>query len=122
MQLKQLNATKYNVESGKHIMNSGGSPVEVWVGSGLPRVQRHWQQQFWEVPLGKQALLEVVINPATESVDSRAESPQAKQLIGREPHPSADYSVTEHDPAHQDKTQFFTSPSQQDYLPDERTR
>ena len=47
-------------------MNSGGSPVEVWVSSGLRQGQRHWQQQFWEVLLGKPALLEVVINPAID--------------------------------------------------------
>ena len=102
-------------------MNSGGSPVEVWVSSGLLRGQRHWQQQFWEVPLGKRALLEVVINPAIEPVDSGAESPQAKQLIEREPHPSADYSVTEHDPAHQDKTQFFPIPVLPNSLIHQRT-
>ena len=31
----------------------GGSPVEVWVSSGSPQAQRHWQQQSWEVPIGK---------------------------------------------------------------------
>ena len=95
--------------------------MEVWVSSGLPRGQRHWQQQFWEVLLGKPALLEVVINPAIEPVDSRAESPQAKQLIEREPHPSADYSVTEQDPAHQDKTQFFPIPVLPNSLIHQRT-
>ena len=31
----------------------GGSPVEAWVSSGAPQGQRHWQQQSWEVPIGK---------------------------------------------------------------------
>ena len=31
----------------------GGSPVEVWVVSGSLWGQGHWQQQSWEVFLGK---------------------------------------------------------------------
>ena len=34
------------------LVSVGRSPAEVWVGSGSPRGQWHWQQQSWEVPLG----------------------------------------------------------------------
>ena len=29
----------------------GGSPVEVWISSGLPWEWGHWQQQSWKMPL-----------------------------------------------------------------------
>ena len=66
----------------------GGSPVEVGVSSDLLWGQWHWQQQSWEVPLGKWALLEVTMNPTIEPIDSRAGSPQAKQLTRREHSPT----------------------------------
>ena len=76
----------------------GGSPVEVWVGSGSPRGLGHWQQQSLEVLPLAWALLEVTINSTIEPVVSRAGSPQTKQLIGREHRPcrQSDYSFTEH--------------------------
>ena len=36
----------------KPLASVGGSPVEVWVGRGLPQGQGHWQQQSWKVSLG----------------------------------------------------------------------
>ena len=60
----------------------GGSPMEVGVSSGSSWGQGHWRQQSWKMPL-VWVLLEVTINPTTEPPDSRAGSPQAKQLTGR---------------------------------------
>ena len=58
----------------------GGSPVEAWVSRGSPQGQGSWKQQSWKVLLGG------AIIPTMEPVDSRAGSPQAKQLTGRKPH------------------------------------
>ena len=52
----------------------GGPPVEAWVGRDSP--QGHWQQQARKVLLG------------ISSLDTRAGSPQAKQLPGRECNPT----------------------------------
>ena len=65
----------------------GGSPMEVGVSSGSSWGQGHWRQQSWKMPL-VWVLLEVTINPTTEPTDSRAGSPQAKQLTGREHNPT----------------------------------
>ena len=41
-------------ETGSDLPASvGGSPVEVWVGSGSPQGKQHWLEHFWKVPPGK---------------------------------------------------------------------
>ena len=41
--------------------------MERWVSSDSPRQWGHWEQQSWEVSLGKCALLEVTISPTIQT-------------------------------------------------------
>ena len=61
--------------------------MEAWFGRGSPQGQGNGSSR-----LGKSCLvytlLEVTINPTIEPADPRVESPQAKQLTGREHSPT----------------------------------
>ena len=63
-----------------------GSPVAARVGRGSPQGWRHWQQQSGKVPPGRNPLG----GPINLTADSRAGSPQAKKLSGRE------HNLTQH--------------------------
>ena len=63
-----------------------GSPVAARVGRGSPQGWRNWQQQSGKVPLGRKPLG----GPINLTADSRAGSPQAKKLSGRE------HNLTQH--------------------------
>ena len=62
------------------LVSAHESLAEAWVSRGSPQGQGSWQQQSWKVLLGG------AIIPTIEPLDSRAGSPQAKQLTGRKPH------------------------------------
>ena len=69
----------------------GGSPVEAWVSSGAPQRQRHWQQQSWEVPIGKWDLLEVRLTyHRAWRLQGWIISGQTTNREGVQPHPPAD--------------------------------
>ena len=72
----------------------GGSPVEVWVSSGSPQGQRHWQQQSWGVPLGKWDFLEVSLTyHRAWRLQGWVISGQTTNREGAQSHPPADNCI-----------------------------